>query len=57
MSGGEVLGTETHAWAREALGVSVNEIYGQTEANYVIGNCAGALADPAGVDGSRLSGA
>jgi len=39
MSGGEVLGKDTHAWAREALGVSVNEIYGQTEANYVIGNC------------------
>jgi acetyl-CoA synthetase len=38
MSGGEVLGTDTHQWAREALGVSVNEIYGQTEANYVIGN-------------------
>jgi acetyl-CoA synthetase len=39
MSGGEVLGKETHDWAREALAVSVNEIYGQTEANYVIGNC------------------
>ena len=39
MSGGEVLGRETHEWAQEALGVSVNEIYGQTEANYVIGNC------------------
>jgi acetyl-CoA synthetase len=38
MSGGEVLGTETHEWAQEGLGVSVNEIYGQTEANYVIGN-------------------
>ena len=39
MSGGEVLGRETHEWAQEALGVSVNEIYGQTEANYVVGNC------------------
>jgi acetyl-CoA synthetase len=38
MSGGEVLGNETYEWAQEALGVSVNEIYGQTEANYVIGN-------------------
>ena len=38
MSGGEVLGKDTHEWAREALGVSVNEIYGQTEANYLIGN-------------------
>jgi len=38
MSGGEVLGEEMLAWAKEHLGVDVNEIYGQTEANYVIGN-------------------
>jgi acetyl-CoA synthetase len=41
MSGGEVLGRETHEWARDALGVSVNEIYGQTEANYVVGHSQG----------------
>jgi acetyl-CoA synthetase len=39
MSGGEVLGADTLEWARGALGVTVAEIYGQTEANYVIGNC------------------
>jgi acetyl-CoA synthetase len=39
MSGGEMLGRDTSEWAREALGVCVNEIYGQTEVNYVIGNC------------------
>jgi acetyl-CoA synthetase len=38
MSGGEVLGEEMLTWSREHLGVTVNEIYGQTEANYVIGN-------------------
>jgi acetyl-CoA synthetase len=38
MSGGEVLGEEMLGWAREHLGVTVNEIYGQTEANYVVGN-------------------
>jgi acetyl-CoA synthetase len=38
MSGGEVLGAELLAWGREHLGVTVNEIWGQTEANYVIGN-------------------
>ncbi len=38
MSGGEALGAETLAWAQEALGVTVNEIWGQTEANYVLGN-------------------
>jgi acetyl-CoA synthetase len=40
MSGGEVLGEEMLAWARARLGVTVNEIYGQTEANYVVGNSA-----------------
>jgi acetyl-CoA synthetase len=40
MSGGEVLGEEMLAWGREVLGVTINEIYGQTEANYVVGNCA-----------------
>lgn len=40
MCGGESLGEEMLGWAREHLGVTVNEIYGQTEANYVIGNCA-----------------
>ena len=39
MSGGEALGAETLAWATEELGAPINEIYGQTEANYVIGNC------------------
>jgi acetyl-CoA synthetase len=39
MSGGEVLGEEVLQWGRETLGVTVNEIFGQTEANYVVGNC------------------
>jgi acetyl-CoA synthetase len=39
MCGGEPLGEEILAWARETLGVTINEIYGQTEANYVVGNC------------------
>lgn len=38
MSGGEALGTEMLQWAAEHLGVHVNEIYGQTEANYLVGN-------------------
>ena len=39
MSGGEPLGEEMLRWGRSALGVTVNEIYGQTEANYLVGNC------------------
>ncbi len=40
MSGGEALGEEILHWARDLLGVTINEIYGQTEVNYVVGNCA-----------------
>ena len=40
MSGGESLGAQTLEWARVNLGVEINEIYGQTEINLVIGNCA-----------------
>jgi len=38
-SGGESVGAALIEWARENLGVTINEIFGQTEANYVIGNC------------------
>lgn len=37
-SGGEALGEEMLAWARDVLGVTVTEFYGQTEANYIVGN-------------------
>jgi acetyl-CoA synthetase len=35
-SAGEALGRETYEWAREALGLTVNEFYGQTECNFVL---------------------
>lgn len=38
MSGGEPLGGEMLTWSRERFGVDINEIYGQTEANILIGN-------------------
>ncbi|MFO2549882.1 acyl-CoA synthetase [Alicyclobacillus cycloheptanicus] len=38
--GGESLGEETLRWARETLGVHINEFYGQTECNMVVSNCA-----------------
>jgi acetyl-CoA synthetase len=40
MSGGEALSSKTLDWAQETLGVRINEIYGQTEINYLVGNCA-----------------
>ena len=38
-SGGEPLGSEVLEWAKESLGVTINEVYGQTEANMVVGSC------------------
>jgi acetyl-CoA synthetase len=39
-SGGEALGEDILAWSRAELGLTVNEFYGQTEANLLVGNCA-----------------
>jgi acetyl-CoA synthetase len=39
-SGGESLGAETLGWGREALGLTINEFYGQTECNLVLASCA-----------------
>jgi acetyl-CoA synthetase len=36
-AGGETLGEELYQWSREALGVELNEQYGQTECDLVIG--------------------
>jgi acetyl-CoA synthetase len=40
MSAGEAVGDTVFHWAQTALGVTVNEMFGQTEANYLVGNCA-----------------
>jgi acetyl-CoA synthetase len=40
MSAGEPLGETVFNWARDALGITVNEMFGQTEMNYVVGNSA-----------------
>ena len=39
-SGGEALGVETYEWGKSALGLVINEFYGQTECNLVVGSCA-----------------
>ena len=38
MSAGESVGSTVFAWAQEALGVTINEMFGQTEMNYIVGN-------------------
>jgi len=39
-SGGESLGVEALEWGKEAFGLLINEFYGQTECNLVLGSCA-----------------
>ncbi|ESJ23890.1 AMP-binding protein [Cupriavidus sp. HPC(L)] len=39
MSAGEAVGQTVFDWCREAFGVIVNEMFGQTEINYIVGNC------------------
>jgi acetyl-CoA synthetase len=38
MSGGEPVGETVFEWSRDAFGVTVNEMFGQTEINYIVGN-------------------
>jgi acetyl-CoA synthetase len=59
-SGGEALGAETYEWGKAALGVPINEFYGQTECNLVLASCAaigvsrpGAIGKP--VPGHRVA--
>lgn len=39
MSAGEAVGDAVFQYCQEQLGVTVNEMFGQTEINYVVGNC------------------
>ncbi|HSW22460.1 MAG TPA: AMP-binding protein, partial [Burkholderiaceae bacterium] len=43
MSAGEAVGDAVFAYCRDALGVTVNEMFGQTEVNYLVGNCGRSL--------------
>ena len=40
MSAGEAVGDAVFDYCQAQLGVTVNEMFGQTEINYVVGNCA-----------------
>jgi len=41
MSAGEAVGDAVFAWCQKALGITVNEMFGQTEMNYIAGNSSG----------------
>ncbi|MGQ0664994.1 MAG: acyl-CoA synthetase [Pseudomonadota bacterium] len=55
-SGGETLGAELLDWGRAVFGVTINEFYGQTECNLVVGNCAGILPVKPGAMGRAIPG-
>lgn len=40
MSAGEAVGDAVFDYCQKELGVTVNEMFGQTEINYIVGNCA-----------------
>ncbi|NNE84721.1 MAG: AMP-binding protein [Alphaproteobacteria bacterium] len=55
-SGGEALGNELMGWGRDALGVIINEAYGQTECNVIVGCCGGIMTPPPGSMGRASPG-
>ncbi|GEP02708.1 AMP-binding protein [Methylobacterium oxalidis] len=55
-SAGEALGPETFAWARDALGLTIGEAYGQTECNLVLAACRAAGVARPGSTGKPVPG-
>lgn len=45
MSAGEAMGAELYHWGQEALGIKINEMWGQTEFNYIAGSSS-AIMEP-----------
>jgi acetyl-CoA synthetase len=56
LSGGEAVGKELHEWAGEALKTTINEGFGQTECNLVLGNCASVMPVKPGSLGRAVPG-
>lgn len=55
-SGGESLGSELLDWGRRTFGFTINEFYGQTECNLVVGNCASIMEVRPGSMGKPIPG-
>ena len=56
MSAGEPVGATVFDWVRERLGITVNEMFGQTEMNYIVGNSQGCWPPRAGSMGRPYPG-
>ncbi len=55
-SGGEKLGDDVIDWARTTFGLTINEFYGQTEANLLVGNNAAVMPAKPGSMGRPIPG-
>ncbi len=55
-SGGETLGEELLDWGREVMGLTINEFYGQTEVNLVVGSCSEVMETRPGSMGRMVPG-
>jgi acetyl-CoA synthetase len=55
-SGGEALGAETYEWGKSALGIVINEFYGQTECNKILASCGAIGVSKAGAIGKPVPG-
>lgn len=55
-TGGETLGAEMIEWGRAAFGLTINEFYGQTECNLVVGNNAELAGSRPGSMGQPIPG-
>ncbi|MGD9057611.1 MAG: AMP-binding protein, partial [Desulfobacterales bacterium] len=55
-SGGETLGEELLEWGREVFDLTINEFYGQTEANLIVSNCSAIMQNLPGSMGRAVPG-
>ncbi len=56
MSAGEQVGEELIHWGGETLGTTINEMWGQTEFNYLVGNCSAIMPPKPGSMGKPYPG-
>ncbi len=56
MSAGEQVGEELIHWGREVLDLTINEMWGQTEFNYIVGNCSAIMPPKPGSMGKPYPG-
>ncbi len=56
MSAGETVGAEIYHWAEQTFGIQINEMCGQTEFNYIVGNCSALFPVKPGSMGKAYAG-